>query len=243
MLTLAGWIMAVSAFVMTLIVLHERAQRLEATEQACHELRGPLTAARLGLALGLRTGELTRERMRAIDLELGRAGLAVEDLAGIWAGQGHALREPVDIRVLVDESVEAWRAVAQSVGATIESAWRGSPGIVLGDRLRIAQATGNLIANAIEHGRSPIVVSGRLYGDAVRVDVVDHGPGLPAPLAKVTRSARRGRKGRGRGLALAARIIEAHGGRLACAPSDHGARLVIELPRAPVEEAAAAPIA
>jgi signal transduction histidine kinase len=242
MLTLAGWAMAVSAFVMTLIVLHERAQRLEATERACHELRGPLTAARLGLALGLRTGELTRERMRAIDLELGRAGLAVEDLAGVGAGRGPILRERVDIPELVDESAEAWRAAAHSVGVSIESAWRGPPGVVLGDRLRIAQATGNLIANAIEHGRGPIGVSGRLHGDVVRIEVVDHGPGLPAPLVKVTRHARHGRKGRGRGLALAASIVEAHGGRLACAPSDHGARLVIELPTA-VEDAAAAPIA
>ena len=59
---------------------HALAGRMESVARACHELRGPLTAARLGLQLGASTGELSPARLRAIDLELGRAALALEDL-------------------------------------------------------------------------------------------------------------------------------------------------------------------
>ena len=40
--------------------------RMENVARACHELRGPLTAARLGLQLGERVGELSPARMRAV---------------------------------------------------------------------------------------------------------------------------------------------------------------------------------
>jgi len=64
------------------------------------------------------------------------------------------------------------------------------------------------------------------------VVVSDLGPGLPAPVAELCRRTRRGRGARGRGLAIAAAVARAHGGRLASAPSQQGARLVLELPAA-----------
>jgi signal transduction histidine kinase len=111
----------------------------------------------------------------------------------------------------------------------------GGASVVLGDRLRIAQATGNLIANAIEHGGGDVEVRGGEQRDGVWIEVIDDGPGLPAPVTELARRARRGhghgdRRGRGRGLAIAAAVAEAHGGRLASAPCDRGARVVLKLP-------------
>src|ERR1700761_7592956 len=57
--------------------------RLETIARACHELRGPLTAVRLGLDYCAGNGQLTPARLRAIDLELGRAALALDDLEGV----------------------------------------------------------------------------------------------------------------------------------------------------------------
>ncbi len=83
-----------------------------------------------------------------------------------------------------------------------------------------------------------VEVRGRLDGADVRIEVTDCGPGLPAPVAVLTRRARRHRGPRGRGLAIAAAIAAGHGGRLAAAPSERGARLVLELPLGVVPEQA-----
>ena len=99
-----------------------------------------------------------------------------------------------------------------------------------GDRLRLAQAIGNLLGNAIEHGRGPVVVDVAVRSTTVRIAVCDHGPGLPRPVAELRRRPRRGRGARGRGLAIAGDVAEAHGGALVSAPTGDGARLVLELP-------------
>src|SRR5205807_6320890 len=88
-----------------------------------------------------------------------------------------------------------------------------------------------LIANAIEHGGGVVEVRGAHVGDAVKVEVLDDGPGLPKPVAEMIRR-RAGQRGRGLGLGIAADIISGHGGRLWAAPSVGGARLMLELPGA-----------
>ena len=231
--SLGGWLAASGAGVAAGAGWHALAGRMESVARACHELRGPLTAARLGLQLGASTGELSPARLRAIDLELGRAALALEDLDSARTRRTGAWRvpEPVDLEQLVRDSVEAWRAAAAAWGVSLSASWSGCPARVWGDRLRLAQATGNLIANAIEHGGGVVSVRGSCAEPGrARIEVVDTGPGLPAPVAELTRRPHRGRGVRGRGLAIAAAVATSHGGRLASAPSTHGARLVLELP-------------
>jgi signal transduction histidine kinase len=217
--------------------------------RACHELRGSITAARLGLELGARREQPSPARLRAIELELEKAALAVEDLARAAApepGRIFGLPVPrstvrprtgamvtverVDLPALLADTVEAWRSAAARRGAGLALHWSGAPTAIVGDRLRLAQAVGNLIANAIEHGGGEVEVRARPTDAAVRLEVVDGGPGLPAPVGQLIRGARRGRGRRGRGLAIAAGVAAAHGGRLGVAPSDRGARMVLELP-------------
>jgi signal transduction histidine kinase len=233
MRVVVGWLVATAAVCSGLAARRSSEIRMEAVARACHELRGPLAAARLGLELGVRVGELSPAQLRALDLELGRASLALDDLAaaGLSARDGRA-RHEVDVAELLGDSVEAWRAPAAARGAALAFEWAGAPARVWGERLRLAQATGNLIANAIEHGGGEISVRGSLAPEhhRVRIEVVDAGPGLPAPVADLARRPRGGRGARGRGLAIAATIARDHGGRLAAAPSEHGARLVLELP-------------
>jgi signal transduction histidine kinase len=216
----------------------------KAMARACHELRGPLTAARLGLEPGLMVGQLPTGRLHAIDFELERATLALEDLSELWQRRGLRRRgrsrasvrgEPVDVAELLADSVEAWRgaAVARGVGLGLVS---GGAAVVAGERLRLAQAVDNLIVNAIEHGGGTVEVSFRTDATSVRIEVVDDGPGLAAPVAELERRRPRPRgwrcpvPARGHGLAIAGAIARAHGGRLAGAPSERGARLVLDLP-------------
>jgi signal transduction histidine kinase len=231
-LSLGGWLAASGAGLLAGGAWRALTGRMETVARACHELRGPLTAARLGLQLGASAGELSPARLRAIDLELGRAALALEDLDGVRSRRLVAWRrlEPVDLAELVADSVEAWRPSALSRGVELRASWSGGPACAFGERLRLAQAIGNLIANAIEHGGGVVEVRGCGQVGRARVEVIDAGPGLPASVAELARRPQRGRGRRGRGLAIASAVAASHGGRLAAAPAERGARLVLELP-------------
>ncbi len=230
-LELAGWPLAAGLSALAALGATELRRRAELVARACHEVRGPLGAARLALAAMERRGEADPARVAGLDLELRRAGLALDDLAAARRGARAAeVRAPVELAALLEEQRFVWSAMARAFGGELvvedaSGAW------VHGDRLRLAQALGNLVANAVEHGRGTIALRASAPGPgAVRVEVRDEGAGLPAPLGELTRRARGGRGARGRGLAIADEVARAHGGRLAAGPSERGARLVLELP-------------
>jgi len=229
----AAVVVAVAVAVAVAVGAETRRRRcLVLVAQASHELRGPLCAARLGLhGLG---GEGAGARVAAIDLELRRAALALDDLAA--APRGHRAAEragAVELGALLGEAFEAWHALAVARGVALEVEPPQGPVVVHADRLRLAQACGNLVANAIEHGGGAVHVRTRAAGAGrARIEVTDGGPGLPAPIGELVSAARGRHARRGHGLALAAGIAERHGGRLTTAPSPRGARLVLELPAA-----------
>src|SRR4051812_24129599 len=107
-----SWIVTVA-----FVALHVRAhRRLVLVARACHELRGPLFAVQLGL-VGL-DGEPSR--LAAIELELQRAGRALEDLTAAPAGgRAHTRRERVDLAELVETYAPAWRTLAAGYGAEL----------------------------------------------------------------------------------------------------------------------------
>jgi DNA-binding response OmpR family regulator len=214
LLAASGWASAAAGALCACALLLECRRRRELVVRACHELSGPLTAARLALT--------APEAGTAVERELARAGAALEDLAAAPRGGRRPERsEAVDVGELVAAQASTWRvAVAEGVARTV----------VHGDRVSLAQALGNLVANAVEHGAAPVELGTRRIGDRVRIEVADHGPGLPAPVADLTRRARGGRGRRGRGLAIAAEIADRHGGRLVAAPTARGARMALELP-------------
>jgi signal transduction histidine kinase len=233
-LDLTAWALAGAGLVAAVLLHHRLARVTEAVARACHELRGPLTAARLGLELGPEIRPLPPGRIRAIELELGRAALALDDLSAVRTTGGAARYAAVDLSRLAADEVEAWRPAARVHGATLRLDGPAAPLWVTGERLRLAQAIGNLIANAIEHGGGEVRVRLRRGQSVVRMEVVDDGPGLSRPVERLgdrrwfTWGGRRPE--RGHGLAIVRGIAAAHGGRLSAAPSDRGARLVLELP-------------
>jgi signal transduction histidine kinase len=195
-------------------------RRDAAVARARHEVRGPLAIARVAL------GGLERSaRVDAIDLELRRAAMALDDLDGTRAGNGC---RRVDIGRLVADAAPAWAALAEARGAALVVEPAGA--LVTGEPLRLAQACANLVTNAIEHGGGHVRVRVEANGDTVRVVVVDDGPGLPASLPALVTAARGRRSHRGHGLAIASAIARRHRGRLLSLPSQRGAHLVLELP-------------
>jgi signal transduction histidine kinase len=169
-------------------------RRLELVARAEHELRGPLAA------VALAAESIRRGRQVDLEAELLRARLALDDLTAARRGRrAHAPR--ADLERVVRSSAEAW-------GASLD--WRA--GTVSSDA-RAAQAVGNLLANAAEHGD----------GDAVvRVEIVNR---KRPPVAVPVRVAERGR-----GLGIAAAAARDAGGRLALDSDDREFRATLDLP-------------
>jgi signal transduction histidine kinase len=228
---LGAWLLAVVGLGLGVFFGFELRRRRELVARACHELRGPLTAAHLALHAGARHGDAPPPRLAAVDRELDRAALALDDLAAARDGRRAPDRdEPVDVGDLLAYQAITWRMVGGVFGCRLELAEPRSVAMVRGDRVRLTQAVGNLVANAFEHGDGRVQLLARAQGDRVRIEVADEGPGLPAPVGDLTRRPRAGRGRRGRGLAIAADIADRHGGRLVAAPTARGARVALELP-------------
>jgi signal transduction histidine kinase len=233
---LGGWLLGAATLGGLWAARRALARCSEAAARACHEVRGSLTTVRLGLSLATRAGGLSAEQRAAIDTELGRATLALEDLGRARVRSPHPTAprlERVSLTRLLADAVTASQGRAAAAGGCLFGGWEEAETIVWGDRLRLAQALDNLIANAIDHGGGAVRVSGRRRAGRIQVVVDDDGPGLPAPIAVLARRPRAGRGRRGRGLAIATAIAELHGGSLTAAPVGRGGRVVLELPATP----------
>jgi two-component system OmpR family sensor kinase len=214
---------------------------------ASHELRTPLASIR-GYAELFRMGAARQpadvaKAMGRIEDEAARMGVLVEDLLTLARldeipDTPHA---PLDLAALVRDAVDDGRAAAPSREIGIEV---DGPALVLGDRDQLRQVLGNLLRNAFVHTPegTPIEVSLAHVDGEVRLEVRDHGPGLPTSDAEALferfwRSEggrERGRGGAGLGLAIVAAIVDAHDGdvRAGNAPGG-GATFVVTLPAAP----------
>jgi signal transduction histidine kinase len=242
-LAIAGWLAFGAAAAAAGLVRHTLAARAEAVARACHEVRGSLTAARLGLEWGTASQAAPGSRLRAIELELDRAAAALDDLQHVDRyGPEESATNTVDVEAWLSDAVEAFRPLAMAVEMELCLQWLGPPAQVRGRRARLAQASDNLIANAIEHGGSPIQVWGQVHERMVRIEVADGGPGFPNALngllagRGLRRRRCRGRRSvsrhRGRGLVIARDVAAEHGGTLTAGSGGEGASLVLELPLA-----------
>jgi two-component system OmpR family sensor kinase len=112
------------------------------------------------------------------------------------------------------------------------------PAVVLGDADQLRQVLANLLRNALVHTPSgtPIEVS---VEPGVRLEVRDHGPGLPTADAdalferfwRAEGGRERGKGGAGLGLAIVAGFVSAHGGSVSASNAPGGgASFVVALP-------------
>jgi len=195
----------------------------EFVADAGHELRTPLALLRMELELALRhaeTPEELREAVRSSSVEVDRlAQLADDLLLTALSERGKlALRFeelPVDDLLRSVARRFEWRAQEFARPITVID----DDGLeVPGDRIRLEQALGNLVDNALRHGGGKVLVSARAAGDRIELHVADEGPGFPDEFLDqaFSRFARpdeaRARGGSGLGLSIVRVIAEAHGG-------------------------------
>ena len=199
----------------------ERERRFVA--DASHELRIPITVVKAELEGVLRAGRLptdAREALAAAVAETDALAQLAEDLLVLARASDGALplsRETLDAREALERAAQRFADRAAREGRSIDV--RAPEGLVLyADPLRLRQAIGNLVDNALRYGSGAVVLDAASAGGAVELCVSDDGTGFPSDLGNwaferfARGDAARTRTGAGLGLAIVRAIAEAHGG-------------------------------
>jgi two-component system sensor histidine kinase KdpD len=219
-----------------------------------HDLRTPL-AGILGSATSLLDHSdkyderIRRDLLANIREQAHRLNRYIENLLGMTRLESGTLQpklQPVPLEALV---LEAWETIADNAGPTRPKLEIEEDLEVLADPVLLRQVLWNLLENAVKFSPSgsKIEVRARLVGEAVKLRIVDQGPGLPEEeLEQLFEPFVRGRKAKGSGFGLglfiARSFLEAMGASIAARSSGRGrSGLTFELtlPKAANVEAAA----
>lgn len=207
---------------------HERAFVADAS----HELRTPLAILRTELDLALvegRTPEELRAALGSAAEETDRLSQLTEDLLTIAQTERGELPlrlEQIELREVLEgvqgrfgrRAAEEGRAIVVD-GPSSLALWA--------DRLRLDQAVGSVVDNALRYGAGEVSITFTAAGDTVKIRVADQGPGfppdfLPRAFERFSRpAAGRSDGGSGLGLAIVRTVARAHGGE-ACAANAEG---------------------
>jgi two-component system OmpR family sensor kinase len=213
--------------------------------EAGHELRTPLALLRAELDYALhypRSEQELREALTAASEETDRLVQLASDLLLIAISDQGQLPLRLE-RVAVAEVMEsvrkrfAWRAEAEHRQLVLD-ALEGL--VVTADRLRLEQALGNLVDNALRHGSGAVVLSARRAGGVLELRVRDQGAGfapdvLGRAFERFSRASQsRSGDGAGLGLTIVSTIAIAHQGEAtATNRPGGGGEVMIRLPSRP----------
>lgn len=210
---------------------------------ASHELRTPLATLRTELELAMRrprSPEELEEALGSAREEVERLVRLAEDLLVLArADDGRLLLsvERHDVRGLLDAVAGRSDSRASAAGRALEVSAPEEQAIS-GDRMRLEQALGNLVDNALRHGEGTVRLSAQTSSDALVLSVSDEGEGfpddfLPHAFERFSRAdaARTGGGGVGLGLAIVKAIARAHGGTASATNrTDGGAEISLVIP-------------
>ena len=198
---------------------HERAFVADAS----HELRTPLAILKAELELALRRGRSPEELRAALSSaaeETDRLTQLAEDLLTIAQTDRGELRvrlERIEAGEILADVATRFERRAAAGGRQIVCAG-GSEFALSGDRLRLEQALGNLIDNALRYGDGPVELAALARDGSVQLHVRDRGRGLSEEFREraFERFSRaeggRNQNGSGLGLAIVEAIAHAHRG-------------------------------
>jgi two-component system sensor histidine kinase KdpD len=166
---------------------------------------------------------LSRLIEKLLDLSVLQAGAAEPRL--IWYSIDEVLQEAI-------EQIECETSVFRLTADPDMPLLRGDPG-------QLERAFANLLENAVRYaGDKPVLVRARVFGDELRIRVVDQGPGIPLaeqqriflPFYRAAGAAAQ-HPGSGLGLAIAKGFIELNGGRIGVeSVVGQGTSFVVEFP-------------
>ncbi len=208
-----------------------------------HELRSPLTRARLNTELLPETPEVNPQR-EALTRDLQEMAQLISDLleSERLATQHAALnREPVNMAELARSTVQDL-VVRHAAAAKVQLiAPDGLPPAMV-DATRVRLLLRNLLDNALRHSadaaQAPELRLSAGEGGGLEIEVRDFGPGVPEdqlnrlaePFFRPDTARTRSAGGVGLGLYLCKLVAQAHGGTCAIGNAQPGLRVVVKLP-------------
>lgn len=199
---------------------------------AVHDLRNPLgTTMMFGELLAeQQVGPLNPEQAEMVSAICSSNRFILEQIndflefSSLGVGRFELKKEPTDLPLLLQNCIEDHQLQAREKGIPIQFEPHPELPQISLDPLGIRRVLGNLIGNAIKFsgpGES-IHVSLFLESKEVQIDVRDHGPGIAPheipqlfqPYSVTSNRPTGGEKSTGLGLAIAKRLVEAHGGQI-----------------------------
>ena len=199
-----------------------------------HELLTPLTHIHgyLELMLNGDIGPVSQEQKHRIGVML-NASIRLEqlihdlmDFSDSERGQMHLFNQLVEVNELCNAAFQKERHKAQEKGITFLKECQPGLPLVKGDQEKLLWVVMQLLDNAIKFtgvsGRVSLSTCKQEHEDSVTITVTDSGIGISPerileifePFHQLNGSASRNFAGTGLGLALAQKIIDAHGSRL-----------------------------
>ena len=221
---------------MTSALQSQRELRSRLVSDVSHELSTPLSVIQLEAA-GLRDGlQPPESASRHIIQEVERLRGLVSDLDALAetdSGDLRLAREATPLHELLSAEVTRWEPQARARRVELSLEARGDLPEMDLDRMRISQALGNVVSNAIHscEAGGTVVVRAGLAGDGMlAISIVDDGIGIHASdlphvldrFYRTEQSRHRGMTGTGLGLAITRAMVEAHGGTIAVASDGPG---------------------
>jgi signal transduction histidine kinase len=164
------------------------------------------------------------------------------DVARAESGEVSVELRPTDVPGVLEDVRRATALRSEADALKLDVVTEGDGLVALADSQRLNQVVTNLASNAVKYGASGGIVTFRAsrVHDAVRIEVIDLGPGLSAekqaqlfePFNRLGLD-RSTIEGHGIGLALAKRLVELQGGSIGVVSQPgEGATFWIELPAA-----------
>jgi len=217
-------------------------QRRELVANVSHELRTPVASLRArleNLADGVEQldGDVVAAMLKATE-RLGRLVDQLLELAQFESGTIRIDRSDFAVAEAVDDAISEVSSVRPDVRIAAEVA----PELAgCGDTERIHEVLTNLLTNAVRYSPAggKVIVTAGAVADGIRIEVSDHGSGVPAEdierifdrFHRTDAARRRGDGGTGLGLAIARSIVDLHGGSIRAEPrAPNGLRVVVHLP-------------
>jgi len=214
---------------------------------ASHEIATPLSVVKLYSDL-MAAGEICELSGDALEVAEGLRSAAarlnsivsdLRDVALLERGLMHISRSAFDLCAVVREAGRDNRGLAEARGIVIDEDIAGCPIEVWGDPTRIRQVLDNLLSNAVKYSPDGGTVTIRCRADSAEavVEVADRGRGIPAGcesevfglFGRLDYEDNRQTAGLGLGLAISARIAEAHGATISWRDNPAGSGTIFAL--------------